>query len=95
MKTKTKSNVQSFGRMIKHFVKFSSADNFQDKEVICSQKDFQNWPKYNTVSPEKRLLFVKFLHYWAPRDPSTIFLATSFTLKNASKLGFHVFLENI
>ena len=44
--------------MIKHFVKFSSADNFQDKEVICNQKDFQNWPKYNTVSPEKILLSV-------------------------------------
>ena len=58
MKTKTKSNVKSFGRMIKHFVKFSSADNFQDKEVICNQKNFQNWPKYNTVSPEKILLSV-------------------------------------
>ena len=41
-KQRQKSNVQRFGGMIKYFVKFSSADNFQDKEVIWSQNIFQN-----------------------------------------------------
>ena len=35
-------HVQSFGGMIKYFVNLFSADNFQDKEVIWSQKIFQN-----------------------------------------------------
>ena len=30
---------------------------------------------------------------WLPGDPSTIFLATIFTSKNARKLRFHVFLH--
>ena len=29
--------MQNFGNMIKYFIKFSSADNFQDQEVIWSQ----------------------------------------------------------
>ena len=41
-KKDNKSNFQSFGRMIKYFVQFSPADNFHDKEVIWSQKIFQN-----------------------------------------------------
>ena len=42
--------------MIKYFAKFSSADNFQNKDVIWSQKNLSkpvNWSKYNTVSLEK------------------------------------------
>ena len=42
--------------MIKCFIKFSSPDNFQDKEVIWSRKknsESVNWSKYNAVSTEK------------------------------------------
>ena len=40
---KDKKNIaQGFGGMIKYFVKFSSADNIQGKEVIWSQNIFQN-----------------------------------------------------
>ena len=41
MKITIKNNLQGFHGMIKYFVKFSSADNFQDKEVILSQNIFQ------------------------------------------------------
>ena len=40
-KQREKNKVQGFGKMIKNFVKFSSADNFQDTEIIWSQKIFQ------------------------------------------------------
>ena len=46
--------------MIKYFVKFSFACNFQDEQVIWSQKNLLktvNWSKYNTVSPEKNTTF--------------------------------------
>ena len=29
--------MQNFGEMIKYFIKFSSSDSFQDKEVIWKQ----------------------------------------------------------
>ena len=47
--------------MIKYFVKFSFACNFQDEQVIWSQKNLLktvNWSKYNTVSPEKKYYFL-------------------------------------
>ena len=42
--------------MIKWFMKFSSPDNFQDKEVIWSETNLSesvNWSKYNTFFPDK------------------------------------------
>ena len=55
-KKRSKSNVQSFGGMIKYFIKFYFPNNIPNKEVIWSEKHFSksvNWSKFNTVFPEK------------------------------------------
>ena len=41
-KKKDRTDVQSFGRVVKNFEKFFSADNLQDKCVIWSEKIFDN-----------------------------------------------------